>query len=191
MADKDHLIITAVGPDQIGLVEKISEFIARHGCNIEDSKMAVFCGEFALILLISGDGGNLFKIANHYRELEIDTGLAIAIKTPSSRKPPESFLPYALTVSCMDHPGIVYQISGYFERPRDQHRSHGNHNLRSSGERHTDFPARSQYCGSHKDQYQCFAGALRRYPKGRKRRRRTLIDGFAIIARLKDSRDLL
>ena len=49
MADKNHLILTAVGPDQIGLVEKISAFIARHSCNIEDSKMAVFCGEFALI----------------------------------------------------------------------------------------------------------------------------------------------
>ena len=112
MADKNHLILTAVGPDQVGLVEKISAFIARHGSNIEDSKMAVFCGEFALIILISGEGGNLHKIANHYRELEIETGLAIAIKTPTSRKPAESFLPYTLTASCMDHPGIVYQISG-------------------------------------------------------------------------------
>jgi glycine cleavage system transcriptional repressor len=112
MADKNHLILTAVGPDQVGLVEKISEFIARYGGNIEDSKMAVFCGEFALILLISGDGGGLFKIANHYRDLEVETGLAISIKTPSSRKPAEAFLPYALTASCMDHPGIVYQISG-------------------------------------------------------------------------------
>jgi glycine cleavage system transcriptional repressor len=112
MVDKNHLILTAVGPDQVGLVEKISEFIARHSSNIEDSKMAVFCGEFALIILISGDGGNLHKIANHYRELEIETGLAIAIKTPTSRKPAESFLPYTLTASCMDHPGIVYQISG-------------------------------------------------------------------------------
>jgi glycine cleavage system transcriptional repressor len=112
MADKNHLILTAVGPDQVGLVEKISEFIARHGSNIEDSKMAVFCGEFALIILISGEGGNLHKIANHYHELEIETGLAIAIKTPTSRKPAESFLPYTLTASCMDHPGIVYQISG-------------------------------------------------------------------------------
>jgi glycine cleavage system transcriptional repressor len=93
-------------------VEKISEFIARHSSNIEDSKMAVFCGEFALIILISGEGGNLHKIANHYRELEIETGLAIAIKTPTSRKPAESFLPYTLTASCMDHPGIVYQLSG-------------------------------------------------------------------------------
>jgi glycine cleavage system transcriptional repressor len=112
MADKNHLILTAVGPDQVGLVEKISEFIARHSSNIEDSKMAVFCGEFALIILISGEGGNLHKIANHYRELEIETGLAIAIKTPISRKPAESFLPYTLTASCMDHPGIVYQLSG-------------------------------------------------------------------------------
>ena len=112
MADKNHLILTAVGPDQVGLVEKISEFIARYGGNIEDSKMAVFCGEFAVILLISGEGGGLFKIANHYRDLEIETGLAISIKTPSSRQPAEAFLPYALTASCMDHPGIVYQISG-------------------------------------------------------------------------------
>ncbi|HXV80661.1 MAG TPA: ACT domain-containing protein [Candidatus Binatia bacterium] len=112
MADRDHLILTAVGPDQVGLVEKIAAFIARHGCNIEDSKMAVFCGEFALIILISGESGNLHKIANNYRGLEIETSLAIAIKTPTSRKPPESFLPYTLTASCMDHPGIVYQISG-------------------------------------------------------------------------------
>ena len=112
MADKNHLILTAVGPDRVGLVEKISAFIARHSANIEDSKMAVFCGEFALIILISGEGGNLHKIASHHRELEIETGLAIAIKTPISRKPGESFLPYKLTASCMDHPGIVYQISG-------------------------------------------------------------------------------
>ena len=111
MADKDHLILTAVGPDQVGLVEKLSEFIARHGCNIEDSKMAVFCGEFAVIILISGDGGQLVKIANDYREIEVQTGLSISLKTPAARKPAESFLPYRLTASCMDHPGIVYQLS--------------------------------------------------------------------------------
>jgi glycine cleavage system transcriptional repressor len=112
MADKDHLILTAIGPDQVGLVQKIAEFISRHGCNIEDSKMAVFCGEFAVIVLISGDGVNLVKIGRDYREIETETGLSISIKTPATRTPPESFLPYKLTASCMDHPGIVYQISG-------------------------------------------------------------------------------
>jgi glycine cleavage system transcriptional repressor len=111
MADKDHLILTAIGPDQVGLVQKISEFISRHGCNIEDSKMAVFCGEFAVIVLISGDGVKLVKVARDYREIETETGLAISIKTPSTRKATDSFLPYRLTASCMDHPGIVYQLS--------------------------------------------------------------------------------
>ena len=111
MADANHLILTAVGPDRVGLVEKISQFIARHDCNIEDSKMAVFCGEFAVIVLISGDGNKLFKIANDYREIEAETGLTISLKTPAVRKTEESFLPYKLTASCMDHPGIVYQIS--------------------------------------------------------------------------------
>ena len=54
MAEKDQLILTAIGPDQVGLVETIAEFISRLGCNIEDSKMAVFCGEFAVIVLITG-----------------------------------------------------------------------------------------------------------------------------------------
>ncbi|MGH7888506.1 MAG: glycine cleavage system protein R, partial [Candidatus Binatia bacterium] len=111
MADTNHLILTAVGPDRVGLVEKISQFIARHDCNIEDSKMAVFCGEFAVIALIGGDGGKLVKIASDYREIEAETGLTISTKTPANRKTEESFLPYKLTASCMDHPGIVYKIS--------------------------------------------------------------------------------
>lgn len=112
MVDTNHLILTAVGPDRVGLVEKISEFISRHDCNIEDSKMAVFCGEFALILLIGGAGPALVKIANAHDQLEVATGLTISFKTPTDRKPSESFLPYKLTASCMDHPGIVYRISG-------------------------------------------------------------------------------
>jgi glycine cleavage system transcriptional repressor len=111
MADTNHLILTAVGPDRVGLVEKISQFIARHGCNIEDSKMAVFCGEFAVIVLISGDASKLAAIASDHGEIEYTTGLTISTKTPAAREATQAFLPYKLTASCMDHPGIVYRIS--------------------------------------------------------------------------------
>jgi glycine cleavage system transcriptional repressor len=111
MPDSNHLILTAVGPDRIGLVEKIAQFIARHDCNIEDSKMAVFCGEFAVIVLISGERERLSKIAGDHRAIEADTGLTIATKTPAARTAAQSLLPYKLTASCMDHPGIVYKIS--------------------------------------------------------------------------------
>jgi glycine cleavage system transcriptional repressor len=111
MTDKENLVLTAVGPDRIGLVEQISEFIVRHRCNIEDSKMAVFCGEFALILLLSGAPQSLQKIADAQREIESQTGLTLWFKTPASKKPGESFLPYRLTAACMDHPGVVYKLS--------------------------------------------------------------------------------
>ncbi|HKA32596.1 MAG TPA: ACT domain-containing protein [Candidatus Binatia bacterium] len=116
MSDKSNLILTAVGPDQVGLVEKISEFISRHGCNIEDSKMAVFCGEFAVIILITGAGNTLQRLAGAVRELEAETGLTFSIKIPAERRPAESMLPYKLTASCMDHPGIVHKISRELSR---------------------------------------------------------------------------
>jgi glycine cleavage system transcriptional repressor len=116
MRDKSHLILTAVGPDQVGLVEKISEFISSRGCNIEDSKMAVFCGEFAVIILITGAGGELQKLAASVRDLEIETGLTFSVKTPAERRPAESLLPYTLVASCMDHPGIVHKLSSELSR---------------------------------------------------------------------------
>src|SRR5215471_11723030 len=85
MPQKDHLILTAAGSDRVGLVEKISEFITRRGCNIEDSKMAVFYGEFAIIVLISGETDNLARIGSDSVELEVETQLVVRMKTPSAR----------------------------------------------------------------------------------------------------------
>jgi glycine cleavage system transcriptional repressor len=111
MAERNHLLMTAVGPDRVGLVETLSEFISRHDCNIEDSKMAAFYGEFAVIILIAGDPDNLARISRDYRQIESETGLAIVVKTPPRKKPPESVIPYRLTAACMDHPGVVHKIS--------------------------------------------------------------------------------
>ncbi len=107
----DNLILIAVGPDSVGLVQRISEFIVQHGCNIEDSKMAVLAGEFAIILLISGESGKLSDVSRAHQELSRQTGLSIWVKEPAGTKPKEPSLPYKLVASCMDHPGVVYRLS--------------------------------------------------------------------------------
>ena len=112
MANHDQLILTAIGRDEVGLVQKLSKFVSSRGCNIDDSKMAVFCGEFAVILLISGHRDSLALISEHRNQIETESGLSINIKKPSDRKLTEFYVPYKLVASCMDHPGIVYQISG-------------------------------------------------------------------------------
>jgi glycine cleavage system transcriptional repressor len=112
----DNLILVAVGPDSVGLVQKISEFIVQHGCNIEDSKMAVLAGEFAIILLISGEPGKLSSISRANQELSVQTGLNIWVKQPAGKKPTEPSLPYRLVASCMDHPGVVYRLSSILSK---------------------------------------------------------------------------
>ena len=111
MPEKPSLILTAVGHDQIGLVEKVSEFIVGRGCNIEDSKMAVFCGEFALIVLITGTLPELQSMESSSHELETLTGLSVRVRRPPGKLVPARTLPYRLTASCLDHPGVVHRLS--------------------------------------------------------------------------------
>jgi glycine cleavage system transcriptional repressor len=111
MENRENLILTAVGPDRIGLVEQISEFVVEMGCNIEDSKMAVFCGEFALILLISGSEPGIENVLQRTDQLARQTGLSLTAKKPTAIKPSTPVLPFRLTASCLDHPGVVHRIS--------------------------------------------------------------------------------
>ena len=113
---KQHLVITAVGPDRVGLVEQISQFLLREGCNIEDSKMAVFCGEFTIILLVSGSADGLARVAQNFEVLTAQTGLAYFSKEPTARAVAPSALPCRLLASCLDHPGVVHQLSSVLSR---------------------------------------------------------------------------
>ena len=111
ISPKEHLVITAVGPDRVGLVEQMTQFLLKEGCNIEDSKMAVFCGEFTIILLVSGEAAALDRVAQSLPSLTDQTGLAFAIKKPVARIPVASALPCRLQASCLDHPGVVHKLS--------------------------------------------------------------------------------
>jgi glycine cleavage system transcriptional repressor len=115
-APKEHLVITAVGPDRVGLVEQISQFLLKEGCNIEDSKMAVFCGEFTIILLVSGKADALERVAQSLDSLKSQTGLTLFSKRAASRVPLEAALPCRLLASCLDHPGVVHQFSALLSR---------------------------------------------------------------------------
>ena len=50
--DRGYVVLTAVGPDRPGLVNALASLIRDAGANIEDSRMAILGGEFAVILLI-------------------------------------------------------------------------------------------------------------------------------------------
>ena len=106
-----QLVLTALGPDRPGIVDTISKYIFKHNGNIEDSRMAVLGSEFAMIMLISGSMETISAIRQNKSEIEKEGGISIVVKETRIRSKPKDIIPYKITVTCLDHPGVVHQIS--------------------------------------------------------------------------------
>ena len=112
----DYLVITAAGEDQVGLVEKFSSKITETGCNIEQSRMVVLGGQFAILVLVSGAWNALSKLETQLEPLGVQLGLSIVVKRTRARELSQPVLPYHVEVVALDHPGIVHNLAKFFSR---------------------------------------------------------------------------
>lgn len=112
----DCLVITASGEDKVGLVDRLSNKIAEAGCSIEESRMAVLGGQFALIMLVAGPWNGLSKLEGQLEPLGAQLGLTIVHKRTQKRERLQPAVPYSVEVVAMDHPGIVHKLSAFFSR---------------------------------------------------------------------------
>ena len=112
----DYLAITASGEDKVGLVDRLSNKIVDSGCNIEESRMAVLGGQFALIMLVSGPWNALSRLEGQLEPLGEQLGLTVIHKRTKKRERAQPVLPYVVEVVAMDHPGIVHKLSTFFSR---------------------------------------------------------------------------
>ena len=112
------VVLTAVGPDRVGIVDDIAAAVSGAGCNIEESKMAVLGGEFALIMLVSGPAASVQSMAASLPALGEKLGLRV-VCTPTHEPRAESASgggeekgrPYLLTAVSLDTPGIVHSVT--------------------------------------------------------------------------------
>lgn len=110
----NYLVISALGKDRPGIVKSLSKKILDEGCNITDSRMTVLGGEFAILLLVSGQWNTLAKLENVLPELQEELGLTIIGKRTEQRSQTNNLLPYMVEVVSLDHPGIVNQLAEFF-----------------------------------------------------------------------------
>lgn len=115
-ATNDYLVITAAGEDQVGLVEKFSSKVTESGCNIEQSRMVVLGGQFAILVLVSGPWNALSKLETQLEPLGVQLGLSIVVKRTRARELSQPVLPYHVEVVALDHPGIVHNLAKFFSR---------------------------------------------------------------------------
>ncbi|CAM2796027.1 glycine cleavage system protein R [Vibrio ordalii] len=57
-----HLVITAVGTDRPGICNEVVRLVTQSGCNIIDSRIALFGKEFTLIMLVSGNANHITRV---------------------------------------------------------------------------------------------------------------------------------
>lgn len=115
---RNLLVISALGEDKVGIVEEFSGAISDSGCNIEDSRMTVLGGQFAIIALMSGSWNELAKLEGQFNQLSDRLGLTITSRRSEERAAAGSTLPYHVEVVAMDHPGIVHNLARFFSRRR-------------------------------------------------------------------------
>ncbi len=111
---KNYLVVSALGADRPGLVNELSRAILECDCSIEDSRMTVLGGEFAIVLLAQGNWNTLTKLEMQLKRLEQTLSMTIIAKRTESRTPSGDALPYAVEVVAVNQPGIVHHLASFF-----------------------------------------------------------------------------
>ncbi len=109
---RSYVVFSSMGPDRPGLAKEIANFFTARGINIERSRGCVLGNEFGMIILTSGSTDDLERFILDLDSLRQKTGLEIYVrktKAPSHREALPS-IPYKLTATSIDHPGIIHRI---------------------------------------------------------------------------------
>jgi glycine cleavage system transcriptional repressor len=108
--ETSHLVLTAVGPDRPGLVRAISSVVLGAKASVEDSRMAILGGEFALIVLVSGTEAAVLGVERELSLRESELGLKFLFKRTKSEAQAH-VRRHVLNVSGVDRPGIVHAVT--------------------------------------------------------------------------------
>jgi glycine cleavage system transcriptional repressor len=112
-SNRKQLVLTASGPDRVGIVEKMTELLLQFDGNVESSRMMRLGGDFAMLMFITAPAAKIEELRDalsefHYASFDVHTRLS-----EFSEPEENSAIPCAITVLGADHMGIIHQISRY------------------------------------------------------------------------------
>lgn len=110
----EYIVISAVGRDRPGVVHELTETVLDCGGNIVESRMSALGQDFAMLLLVSGNWHTLGKMEGKLKRAAEGNDLSVSVRRTEQRTAREDMLPYGVDVVCLDQPGIVHNIAGFF-----------------------------------------------------------------------------
>lgn len=115
-ATNNYLVLSALGKDRPGIVDRLTKLILDYDINIVDSRMTVLGGEFAILMMVQGNWNTLTKLEHALPELRDSLGLTIICERTEERQASQDIMPYLVEVVALDHPGIVHHLAGFFSQ---------------------------------------------------------------------------
>lgn len=109
------LVMTVIGRDRPGLVDRLSGIIARHRGNWLESRMSRLGGHFAGILRIHVDSQEEGELTRELESLAAE-GLKVVVHADREPAVPGTGTLLSLEIVGHDRPGIVSQISRVLAR---------------------------------------------------------------------------
>jgi len=111
---KQLIVLNAIGGDRTGLVYDLTRVVADCGGNILESRMTALGSEFAMLLLVAGNWHTLAKLEGELKKLSENNGITATVRRTEARSQRLDMVTYSVDVVCLDQPGIVYNIAGFF-----------------------------------------------------------------------------
>ncbi len=107
-----NLVITLIGKDEIGIVDKVTNMILKYQGNVVESKMARLGGEFAMLLQVDANADKMKTLEETIVKLE-DEGYQVFYKetTDEATDKFKGWLPYEIEVTGADHEGIIHNVT--------------------------------------------------------------------------------
>ena len=109
-----YLVLTAMGANKTGSVSELTKLASECGCNIVDSRMAVFGLEFTFIMLLNGDAKAINQLEAKLPAVAIELELITMMKRTSGYKSQELTQHYQAEYAGIDQPGVLKAITAFF-----------------------------------------------------------------------------
>jgi len=109
---KTFAVLTANGTDRLGIVDEFTSRLLEYSCNIEESKMARLGGEFAMIVLVSGEAARVDRLLTDVVAGDFVQNLEVMGKLTGPDADQRNGRPYRIDCISLDTPGIVHTVTG-------------------------------------------------------------------------------
>ena len=109
-----YLVLTAMGADRTGSVSELTKLASECGCNILDSRMAIFGLEFTFIMLLNGNVKAINQIENRLPALAHKLELITMMKRTSDYKSHDYTKHFQVEYAGIDQPGVLKAVTVFF-----------------------------------------------------------------------------